>query len=75
MYIVEIIDPEKAELVYTAEVFSTETEAEEYLQDACEDRHGLEGIIVSVSLEKAVFNDRMILTSADVVYHTYEELK
>ncbi len=70
MYIVEIIDPEKAELVYNPEVFSTQNEAEEYLQEVCEDRHGLEGIIVSVLLEKAVFNDRMILTSADIVYHT-----
>lgn len=70
MYIVEIIDPEKAELVYTSEVFSTESEAEKYLQEVCEDRHGLEGIIVSVLLEKAIFNNSMILTSADIVYHT-----
>lgn len=70
MYIVEIIDAGSAELAYTSEVFSTQQEAEEYLQEVCEDRHGLEGIIVSVSLEKGVFNDRVILTSADVVYHT-----
>lgn len=70
MYIVEIIDPEEGGLVYNPEVFSTQKEAEEYLQEVCEDIHGLEGIIVSVLLEKAVFNDRMILTSADVVYHT-----
>lgn len=70
MYIVEIIDPEKAELVYTSKVFSTETEAEEYLQEVCDDRHELEGIIVLVLLEKTVFNDRMILVSADVVNHT-----
>lgn len=70
MYIVEIIDPEKAELVYNPEVFSDQEEAEEYLQEVCENRHGLEGIIISVLLEKAVFNDRMILTSADIVYHT-----
>ena len=70
MYIVEIIDPEKAERVYYSEVFKDETEAEEYLKEVCEDIHGLEGIIISVLLEKAVFNDRMILTSADVVYHT-----
>ena len=70
MYIVEIIDPEKAELVYTSEVFSTETEAEDYVHEVCEDMHGLEGIIISVLLEKAVFNNRIILTSADIVYHT-----
>lgn len=70
MYIVEIIDPEKAELIYTSKVFSTETEAEEYLQEVCDDRHELECIIVSALLEKAVFNNRMILTSADIVYHT-----
>ena len=70
MYIVEIIDPEKAELVYTSKVFSTETEAEECLQEVCDDRHELEGIIVSVLLEKAVFNDRMILVSADISHHT-----
>lgn len=70
MYIVEIIDPETAELVYNPEVFSDQEEAEEYLQEVCEDRYGLEGIIVSVLLEKAVFNDRMIITSADIVYHT-----
>lgn len=69
MYIVEIIDPEKAELVYSPKVFSTQNEAEDYLQEVCEDT-GLEGIIVSVLLEKALFNDGMILTSADVVYHT-----
>ena len=70
MYIVEIIDPEKTKLVYNSEVFSTQMEAEEYLKEVCEDTHGLEGVIVSVLLEKAVFNDRRILTSADVVYHT-----
>lgn len=72
MYIVEIIDPEKAELGYRSKFFSTETEAEaeEYLQEVCDDRHELEGIIVSVLLEKAVFNDRMILVSADISHHT-----
>lgn len=70
MYIVEIIDPEKAELVYKSEVFSTQKEAEEYIHEVCEDMNGLEGIIVSVLLEKAIFNNRMILTSADIVYHT-----
>lgn len=70
MYIVEIIDPEKAELVYTSEVFNDETEAEEYLKEVCEDTHGLEGIIVSVLLEKAIFDKRMILVSADIMYHT-----
>lgn len=69
MYIVEIIDPGSAELVYNPEVFSTQTDAEEYLQEVCEDRHGLEGIILSVLLEKNIYN-RMIMTSADVVYHT-----
>lgn len=74
MYIVEIIDPGSAELYYNSKAFSTQQEAEEYLQNVCEDRHGLEGIILSVLLEKAVIHDRMIdrmiLTSADVVYHT-----
>lgn len=70
MYIVEIIDPEKAELYYSPEVFSNQEEAEEYLQEVCEDTLGLEGVIVSVLLEKAVFNKRMILVSADIVYHT-----
>lgn len=70
MYIVEIIDPEKAELYYNPEVFNTQKEAEEYLQEACEDTHGLEGIIVSVLLEKAVFNNRIILVSADIAHHT-----
>lgn len=70
MYIVEIIDPGSAELYYNPEVFSTLKEAEEYLQEVCEDTRGLEGIVVSVLLEKAVFNDRMILVSADVVYNT-----
>ena len=70
MYIVEIIDSEKAELVYNSKVFNDETEAEEYLKEVCEDTQGLEGIIVSVLLEKAVFNDKMILTFADIIYHT-----
>lgn len=70
MYIVEIIDPEKAKLVYTSEVFSNQDDAEEYLKEVCEDPHELEGIIVSVLLEKTIFDDRMILTSAEVVYHT-----
>lgn len=43
---------------------------EEYLQEVCEDTLGLEGVIVSVLLEKAVFNKRMILVSADIVHHT-----
>ena len=70
MYIVEIIDPEKAKLVYRSEVFSDQEEAEECLKEVCGDTHDLEGISVSLLLEKAVFNDRMILTSADIVYHT-----
>lgn len=70
MYIVEIINPEKAELYYSPEVFSTLKEAEEYLQEACEDTLGLEGVIVSVLLEKAIFNNRKILVSADIVHHT-----
>lgn len=70
MYIVEIIDPEKAELIYHSEVFSDQDDAEEYLRETCENRHGLAGVIVSVLLEKAVFNKRMILVSADIVYHT-----
>ena len=70
MYIVEIIDPGSAELYYNPEVFSTESEAEEYLQEVCDNTHGLEGIIVSVLLEKAVFNNKTILVSADIVYHT-----
>lgn len=70
MYIVEIIDPEKAELYYNSEVFSTLKEAEQYLQEACEDTHGLEGVIVSLLLEKSAIDERMILVSADVVYNT-----
>ena len=70
MYIVEIIDPEKAELVYNPEVFSTQKEAEDYLQEVCEETHVLEGIIVSVLLEETFFDNRMILVSADIVYHT-----
>ena len=70
MYIVEIIDPEKAELYYNPEVFSTLKEAEEYLQEACEDTRGLEGVIVSLLLEKSAIDERMILVSADVVYNT-----
>lgn len=69
MYIVEIIDPEKAELVYNPEVFSTQKEAEDYLKEVWEDT-GLEGIVVSVLLEEAFLNNRMILVSADIVYHT-----
>ncbi|CAD7767803.1 Hypothetical protein DAR_59 [Enterococcus phage dArtagnan] len=70
MYIVEIINPETAELAYSPEVFSNQEEAEEYLQEVCEDTHGLEGIIVSALLEEAVFNNRKILVSADIVHHT-----
>lgn len=70
MYIVEIINPETAELAYSPEVFSNQEEAEEYLQEACEDTHGLEGVIVSLLLEKSAIDERMILVSADVVYNT-----
>lgn len=70
MYIVEIIDPEKAKLVYRSEVFSDQEEAEECLKEVCGDTHDLEGIVVSVLLEKALFDGRTILTSAEVVYHT-----
>lgn len=70
MYIVEIIDPGSAELYYNPEVFSTQKEAEEYLQEACEDTHGLEGVIVSLLLEKSANDERMMITSADIVYHT-----
>ena len=70
MYIVEIIDPEKAELYYNSEVVSTLKEVEEYLQEACEDTHGLEGVVVSLLLEKSAIDESMILVSADVVYNT-----
>lgn len=69
MYIVEIIDPEKAKLAYRSEVFSSQEEAEEYLHEVCEDIHGLEGIIISVLLRKNI-NNRVVLTSAEVIYHT-----
>lgn len=70
MYIVEIINPETAELAYSPEVFRDQDDAEEYLREICENEQGLEGVIVSVLLEKAVFNKRMILVSADIVHHT-----
>lgn len=70
MYIVEIIDPARAELAYSPKVFSTQAEAEEYLQEACDNTHGLEGVIVSVLLEKNFSDSRMILVSADIFYHT-----
>ena len=70
MYIVEIIDPARAELAYSTEVFSTQAEAEEYLQEACDNTHGLEGVIVSLLLEKSASDERIMISSADVVYHT-----
>lgn len=70
MYIVEIIDPGSAELYYNPEVFSTLREAEEYLREACDDTHGLEGVIVSLLLEKSASDERMMISSADIVNHT-----
>lgn len=70
MYIAEIINPETRGLEYDSEVFSSQAEAEAYVNEACEDRHGLEGVVILAMIEKAMFNDNNILTRADVVYHT-----
>lgn len=70
MYIVEIINPETAGLAYSPAVFSDQDEAEEYLAEVCGDTPGLEGIIVSVLLEKSLGDKRMILVYADIMYHT-----
>lgn len=69
MYIAEIINPEKCELEYNSETFSSQEEAEAYINEVCEDRHGLEGVVISVLIEKK-FSGTNILTRADVVYHT-----
>lgn len=70
MYIAEIINPETLVLEYTSEVFNTQAEAEAYVNEACEDRHGLEGVVISIMIEKAIFSGNNILTSANIVYHT-----
>lgn len=70
MYIVEIINPETSTLAYSPEVFKTQDDAEEYLQEVCEDRHGVGGIIVSILLEKSAYDESMIITSSAIVYHT-----
>ena len=69
MYIAEIINPETLAL-NTSEVFNTQAEAEAYVNEACEDRHGLEGVVISIMIEKAIFSGNNILTSANIVYHT-----
>lgn len=70
MYIAEIINPNTWELEYSSEVFSTQSEAVAYVNEACEDEHGLEGVVILAMIEKAVFSENNILTRADVVYHT-----
>lgn len=70
MYIAEIINPETGELEYTSQVFSNQVAAETYVNEACEDRHGLEGVVISIMIEKAIFSGNNVLTSANVVYHT-----
>lgn len=70
MYIAEIINPEKCELEYNSEIFSSQEEAEAYINEVCEDRHGLEGVVISVLIEKQIISGTSILTRADVVYHT-----
>lgn len=70
MYIVEIINPETCELEYNSEVFSSQDEAEAYLNEVCGDRSGLEGVIISPLIEKSIFNGNNILTIVDIVYHT-----
>lgn len=70
MYIAEIINPETWELEYGSEVFSSHAEAVAYVNEACEDRHGLEGVVILAMIEKAMFSGNNILTRADVVYHT-----
>lgn len=70
MYITEIINPETWELEYSSEVFSSQAEAEAYVNEACEDGDALEGVVILAMIEKAMFSDNNILTRADVVYHT-----
>lgn len=69
MYIVELVNPEKAELEFSPEVFDNSEDAEIYLEEMLEDRNDLEGIILSVLLEKNV-NKRMVMTSARITYYT-----
>ena len=70
MYIAEIINPETWELEYASEVFSSQAEAVAYVNEACEDIHGLEGVVILAMIEKSMFSGNNILTRADVVYHT-----
>lgn len=60
MYIVEIIKPQATELRFNPEVFTTQTDAEEYLAVMMEDTHGLDGIITEIKVE-----------SARIVYRTF----
>lgn len=70
MYIAEIINPETWELEYGSEVFSSQDEAEAYVNEACEDRHGLEGVVILAMIEKSMLSGNNILTRTTVVYHT-----
>lgn len=70
MYLVEIINPETKELQYNTEVFTTQEDAENYLYEVCEDTHGLEGIIIALSINKAVLDEKHYLYKAKLLYHT-----
>lgn len=70
MYIAEIINTETRELEYASEVLSSQAEAEAYVNEACKDRHYLEGVVMLLEIEKAIVSRNNILTRADVVYHT-----
>lgn len=67
-YIAEIINLEDKDIEYTTETYSTKEEAIEYVLDTCDDRFGLDGIVIEINTEKHPY--KQMIESTEVVFST-----
>lgn len=67
-YIAEIINLEDKDIEYTTETYSTKEEAIAYVLDVCDDRFGLDGIVIEINTEKHHY--KQMIESTKVVFNT-----
>lgn len=67
-YIAEIINLEDKDVEYTSETYSTKEEAIAYVLDTCDDRFGLDGIVIEINAEKHPY--KQMIESTKVVFST-----
>lgn len=67
-YIAEIVNLEDKDVEYTTETYSTKEEAIAYVLETCDDRFGLDGIVIEINTEKHSYKE--MIESTEVVFST-----